>query len=76
MKYTLELNGKMINSGCAPAVVPPVKEGSCFQGFLPVVMPEVNRRSSLVVRVGLFDKQGKMLHDEKDGLYCFPFCEA
>lgn len=72
LKYTLELNGKMINSGCAPAVVPSVKEGSCFQGFLPIVMPNVNRRSSLVIRVGLFDKQGKMLHDEKMDCTVFP----
>ena len=64
LKYTLELNGKVINSGCVPAEIPSISKGSTFQGFIPVVMPEVKHRSSLALRVGLFDKQGKIFHDE------------
>ncbi|MBE6301460.1 MAG: hypothetical protein E7085_06355 [Parabacteroides distasonis] len=73
LKYTLELNGKVINSGMALASVPNVQEAVSFQGFLPVTMPQVKQKSSLVVRVGLFDKAtGKAIHEEQTNGYVYP----
>ena len=73
LKYTLELNGRVINTGTAPATVPTIKEAVSFQGFLPVTMPQVKQKSSLVVRVGLFDKAtGKAIHEEQTNGYVYP----
>lgn len=64
LKYTLELDGKVIDSGTCNAHVPTVSEGSRFQGLLPVEMPKVKKRSRLSLRVGLFNKKGEILHDD------------
>ena len=65
IRYTLELNGRIINTGKSEAEIPTLTKGSQFQGLLPVTMPKVNKRSTLTLRVGLFDQStGEALHEE------------
>lgn len=72
LKYTLEVDGRVVNSGYSKAVVPSIKEGSAFQGFLNVDMPKVHHRSKVKVRVGLFDENGTMLHEDEAVCDVFP----
>lgn len=73
LKYTLELNGRVVNSGSVPAVVPTIQEAVSFQGYLPVEVPAVKQKSTMVVRVGLFDKAtGKAIHEDKMESVVYP----
>lgn len=73
LRYTLELNGKVINSGKAEASVPVVRDAVLFQGFLPVKMPSVSKRSNLTVRVALIDKNSKqVLHEDVSDCTLYP----
>ena len=55
----MEVNGKVVNSGCSSANIPSVTDGSRFQGFIPVRMPQVKKLTQVRVRVSLVDKKNQ-----------------
>lgn len=70
LKYQLELNNKVIQTGQNTASVV-----SCepeFQGWLKFSAPEVDRRTIMILRVGLFDGVGNLIHDSSVELEIIP----
>ncbi len=73
LRYQLELDGKVIKTGKVKADMPNVTDGSRFQGFLNVMVPDVEKRTPLTLRLGLFDlKSGKQLHEDSHISSVFP----
>ena len=71
--YVMEVNGKIVNSGCSPANMPSVTEGSSFQGFIPVRMPKVNSLTQVRVRVSLIDKKEQtVIHEDIASCRVYP----
>jgi len=68
--YQMELDGKVTFSGQAQARVPNCD--STFQGFLRIPAPAVETRTHVVVRLGLLDERGRVLHDTAVGIDVFP----
>lgn len=65
LRYQLEYNGKVVNSGIAKADIPVIEDAVRFQGFVTVNMPKVNKRTKLTVRAMLFDKKtNSVIHEE------------
>jgi len=70
LKYQLEMNGEVIKTGRNDANMV-----SCepeFQGWVEFKAPEVNKRTNMILRVGLFDSSGKLLHDKSVELEILP----
>lgn len=76
LKYTLEEKEKIINSGSIIASVPTIEEGTRFQGFLPVTMPKVKKKTKIIIRVGLFNKvTNEAIHEENCVVWVSPAIE-
>lgn len=72
IRYQLELNGKVLNTGIADASIPNVNQAVDFQGFLPVLMPEVKNKSELILRAGIFNDDKECLHQEEIKVWVYP----
>ncbi|MHB9035407.1 MAG: glycoside hydrolase family 2 protein [Armatimonadota bacterium] len=70
LHYQLEMNGKVLSAGKAKARVPIC--GVRLHGFIRFEIPMVSERSRAVVRLGLIDSSGKVLHDTSVNLDIFP----
>ncbi|MGW8257574.1 MAG: hypothetical protein ACWGMZ_08825, partial [Thermoguttaceae bacterium] len=70
LHYQLELNGKVLQSGSTAANIPLMD--SAYQGNLPFRAPPVSVRSKVIVRLGLLDNAGKVLHDTSLAFDVFP----
>ena len=71
--YTLEVDGKVVDSGTSEASVPSIKDAVKFQGFLPVVMPVVDKKTVVNVMVGLVDAAtGATLHEDNAACTVYP----
>jgi hypothetical protein len=70
LRYQLEMDGKIIKTGSAPAVIKACEPQ--FQGNLDFVVPDVAVRQPLTLRLGLFSRDGKLLHDSSADLDVFP----
>lgn len=68
--YRLECDGKVCESGSAPAVVPPLD--SVYQGTLRFQPLATVERTTATVRLGLLDATGKLLHDTSLTFGVFP----
>lgn len=65
IKYQLELDNKVIQTGAVLAIMPTVTEGSYFQGFLPISIPDdITKSTSLKLRVSLINKQNSSIIDQ------------
>lgn len=77
LQYTMEVNGKITDSGKAAAEVPDISKAVSFQGFLPVTMPEVKIKTDVKIHVGLFDqKTNRILHEETANVWVYPKVQA
>ena len=73
IKYQVEKDGKTLESGSVAAKIPSVTEGSEFQGYLPITAPDTDKRTKIVVRIGLFDKKtGKQIHEDTQTFDIYP----
>jgi hypothetical protein len=70
VRYQVELAGKTIRTGGAPAQI--LAREPAFQGFLEFPAPSVDQRQPLTVRVGVFDAAGNLCHDSSVQLDLFP----
>jgi len=70
LRYQLEQDGEVIFAQRNPARIEPCT--STFQGFLRIPAPAVERRTHAVVRLGLLDERGRVLHDTAVGIDVFP----
>lgn len=70
IKYQLEQGGKIIYTGRNEAEVP--HNSSKFQGFLKFKAPKVNKRSSYILRAGLFDGAGNNVDQTTMDIDIFP----
>ncbi len=61
LRYQLECDGKIIQSGASTANVPTF--AAAFQGFVPFRAPEVSQRATVTARLGLIAADGRTLHD-------------
>jgi hypothetical protein len=61
LRYRTELDGKVVSTGRAPADI--VASAPQHQGVLEIKLPAVASRRPLTVRLGLFSKEGALLHD-------------
>lgn len=67
--YQIELDGKIRRTGNVEAIVP--ASNPQFQGYLEFPLPEVSSRKELIVRVGLFDMKGQLVHDSSYDIEVF-----
>jgi beta-galactosidase/beta-glucuronidase len=73
LRYQVEKDGAVISSGTVDATLPTISEGSRFQGYLPVTAPATDKRTSMTVRLGLFDKtSGARMHESDLRLDLYP----
>jgi hypothetical protein len=70
LAYWVEIDGNVIISGEAEAVIPLCS--SSFQGFLDFPVPQVNSAETVLVRAALIDNTGKVLNDTHEELKIFP----
>ncbi len=70
LQYQLEMKKNIVFSGRQKASIPVCN--SKFQGFVKFSAPKVGRRCLATVRLGLFDKEGKSLHDTAVTIELFP----
>lgn len=70
LHYQIELDGEILCTGNAKAIVP--ASNPQFQGYLEFPLPEVSSRKELIVRVGLFDMKGQLVHDSSYDIEVFP----
>lgn len=61
LRYQVELDGKVVSTGSTPAKLVAC-EPKC-QGFLIFDAPATGQRRPMTVRVALFDKEGRPLHE-------------
>lgn len=61
LRYQLECDGKTVATGTHPADIR-ASEATC-QGALAVAFPATDKRRNATLRLGLFDKNGVLLHD-------------
>ncbi len=61
LRYQAELDGKVVATGHAPADI--VASAPRHQGVLEIKLPTAETRRPLTVRLGLFSKDGALLHD-------------
>ncbi|MEN7974057.1 MAG: glycoside hydrolase family 2 TIM barrel-domain containing protein, partial [Verrucomicrobiota bacterium] len=72
--YQLEQGGKVLFSGKQKASIPVCS--SAFQGSIRFAVPEVETRTPATLRLGLLDKDGKVLHDNSIEIEIFPKVES
>ena len=72
LRYQIEKDGKVISSGKVKAKIPTIAQGSQFQGWLPVTAPKTIERTTFTVRMGLFAKDGKQIHEAAHVLDLYP----
>ena len=70
LRYQLELNGKVVQSGRALAKVPLCSSEP--QGFIRFALPKITERTAAAVRLALVDKSGKVLCDSTQEIGIFP----
>ncbi len=70
LRYEVQLGDKILQTGNAPANIVACEPE--FQGFFKLTAPEVDKRQPMTVRLGLFDANGKLLHDTAVDLDLFP----
>ena len=70
LRYQLEINREVTQSGRAPAKVPLCS--SQPQGFIRFPLPELKQRTAATVRLALVDKSGKVLYDTAQEIEIFP----
>ncbi|MEN7973487.1 MAG: glycoside hydrolase family 2 TIM barrel-domain containing protein, partial [Verrucomicrobiota bacterium] len=70
LRYQLELGKKVVLFGRQKALIPVCE--SRFQGFVRFVAPKVDKRTQAVLRLGLLDSNGKVLHDSSVDMEFFP----
>ena len=70
LRYQLELNGQVIQSGSAAAKVPLCS--SQPQGFIHFSLPPLAQRTGATVRLALADKAGQVLFDTAQDIEIFP----
>ncbi len=70
LHFQIEMEGRMLNTGQCSAVVP----GSTahFQGHLRVPLPLVENKKMITLRAGLFDKDGKSIHESSFDIEVYP----
>jgi len=73
IRYQVELGGKVIQTGTAPAKVE--ASNPAFQGRIVVIAPDVTGRQPLTVRLGIFGADGKLIHDTAFDIDLFPASE-
>jgi Glycosyl hydrolases family 2, sugar binding domain/Glycosyl hydrolases family 2/Glycosyl hydrolases family 2, TIM barrel domain len=61
LRYQIEIDGATVQSGSAPAAIPECS--SAAQGLLRFQLPVTGVRQDAVIRLGLFDGAGNLLHD-------------
>ncbi|MDD2764394.1 MAG: glycoside hydrolase family 2 TIM barrel-domain containing protein [Opitutaceae bacterium] len=74
LHYQLEQAGKVLQAGSAPAAVPLFD--SAYQGTIPFRAPPVASRTTVTVRLGLLDADGRVLHDTAIEVAVFPRAPA
>ena len=74
IKYQAEMNGKVIWANAIPANG--IANGSKFQGYINLKMPDVNQRTYVTVRAAIFDNKGKSLHETDVDIEVLPKAEA
>ncbi len=73
LRFQVEMGGKILSSGRAPAVLPSISEGSRFQGYIPAQAPVTRKRATFTVRLALFEKStGRLLHETSRVLDLYP----
>lgn len=73
LRYQLEQNGRILNTGMQHAEIPYISTAVSFQGFLPVKMPDVRKEESLSLRVILYDPvTDKTIHEESCQFRVYP----
>jgi len=70
VRYQIEADGKVLQTGSSPAAVPSLD--SAYQGTVRFLAPEVTSRAVATVRLGLFDADGKPLHDTSVAVKVLP----
>jgi hypothetical protein len=70
LRYQLEKDGKVVFAGRAAADIRP--NDSRFQGFLNLPVPEVKVRTGFTLRLALWDREGRPLHETDVELTVFP----
>ena len=70
LRYQLEINGQIVQSGRAAAKVPLCS--SQPQGFIRFSLPLLTERSAATVRLALTDNSGKVLVDTEQKIEVFP----
>lgn len=72
LHYQVFLEGKTLLSGRVPMVLE--ASDSCFLGYLPISLPQVEKRSALSVQVAFIRENGEMLSSYALELEVFPAC--
>jgi len=70
LRYQLEIDGKVIQSGRTAAKIP--RCSSKAQGYLRFVLPQFSERTDAIVSLALMDKTGKTLFENAQNLEVFP----
>jgi hypothetical protein len=70
LRYQLEVDGKVVFAQQASARIEACR--SAFQGLLKLPAPQVSRRSKAVLRLALFEANGRPIHDTALELDVFP----
>lgn len=70
LRYQLEADGRVLFAQRAKAKVEKCR--STFQGFLKLRAPQVSRRSKAVLRLALFEANGRQIHDTAVEFDVFP----
>lgn len=70
VRYQIECQGQVIRTGKTNATV--AADDSNFQGWIEADAPKVQKRGSFKVRLGLFDKDGQLIHDTAQDFDLFP----
>ena len=70
LHYQLEIEGRVLQSGSAPAIVP--RCSSAPQGYIRFQLPDCLRRTAATVRLALVDKSGSIISDSAQEIEIFP----
>jgi len=70
IRYQLEIDGKITQTGCAEAEV--FKCTATAQGIIRFQLPKVNNRTNACVRLALTDERGKVICDNAQEIQIFP----
>ncbi|MHA7108679.1 glycoside hydrolase family 2 protein [Sunxiuqinia elliptica] len=70
LRYQLELKGKVVASGRNAASIP--ANSARFQGYISFKSPQVNKRTSYILRAALIDSKGNQVDQTVKQLDVFP----